>query len=258
MAVGNDPNVEGFVGSIRLAWAVHLMLIQDALTGRETISSASSSDLGYLQSCLEVIFSKNVFQFILDEVLRTAAYEVGSYEWFKFFNSCDKCLTCCFFLVLPIICCQIIDIKYLNESFFLGLTHISVIICLIHRLVFVNYNGTDNKNWIGYVGDWLDLNCPKCLAYPRSCMWHAYYRSWYASQYRYFRFKMTILNPICFINCGDCSQVVVAFLCLDCSKHMKRRAILFLHDAWMWLTLLIYIKKCSSCNVITLPKSSYI
>lgn len=80
MAVGNDPNVEGFVGSIRLAWAVHLMLIQDALTGRETISSASSSDLGYLQSCLEVIFSKNVFQFILDEVLRTAAYEVGSYE----------------------------------------------------------------------------------------------------------------------------------------------------------------------------------
>lgn len=80
MAVGNDPNVEGFVGSIRLAWAVHLMLIQDALTGRETISSASSSDLGYLQSCLEVIFSKNVFQFIFDEVLRTPAYEVGSYE----------------------------------------------------------------------------------------------------------------------------------------------------------------------------------
>ena len=79
MASGNDPNVEGFVGTIRLAWAVHLMLIQDSLTGRDAISSVSSSDSGYLQSCLEVVFSKNVFQFMLDEVLKSAAYEVGSY-----------------------------------------------------------------------------------------------------------------------------------------------------------------------------------
>lgn len=77
MAAGNDPNVQGFVDSTRLAWAVHLMLIQDAITARNTISSASSSDLGYLQSCLEAIFSNNVFQFILDKVLRTAAYQVG-------------------------------------------------------------------------------------------------------------------------------------------------------------------------------------
>lgn len=88
MAAGNDPTVEGFVGTIRLAWAVHLMLIQDALTGRDAISSASSSDLGYLQSCLEVVFSKNVFQFILDEILKSAAYEVGSYALnLCFFNS---------------------------------------------------------------------------------------------------------------------------------------------------------------------------
>ncbi|KAK9938507.1 hypothetical protein M0R45_015239 [Rubus argutus] len=64
MAAGNDPNVEGFVGSIRLAWTVHLVLTQDALTGRDTISSASSSDLGYLQSCLEVIFVRKINYFI--------------------------------------------------------------------------------------------------------------------------------------------------------------------------------------------------
>ena len=76
-AAGNDPNVQGFVNSTRLAWAVHLMLIQDAITARDTISSASSSDMGYLQSCLEAIFSNNVFQFMIDQVLRTAAYQVG-------------------------------------------------------------------------------------------------------------------------------------------------------------------------------------
>lgn len=76
MAAGNDPNFEGYIGCIRLAWAVHLMLIQDAVTSRDTVSSASSTDLAYLHSCLEVIFSDNVFQFILDKVLRTAAYQV--------------------------------------------------------------------------------------------------------------------------------------------------------------------------------------
>ncbi|PRQ28836.1 hypothetical protein RchiOBHm_Chr5g0007291 [Rosa chinensis] len=53
MAAGNDPNLEGFVITLRPAWDVHLMLIQDALTGRDSISSGSSSDLGYLQLCLE-------------------------------------------------------------------------------------------------------------------------------------------------------------------------------------------------------------
>jgi len=48
MAVGNDPNVEGFVDGIRLAWAVHLMLILDVVAARESVSNASSNDLGYL------------------------------------------------------------------------------------------------------------------------------------------------------------------------------------------------------------------
>ncbi|KAI5320580.1 hypothetical protein L3X38_040288 [Prunus dulcis] len=95
MAAGNDPNVQGFVDSTRLAWAVHLMLIQDAITARDTISSASSRDLGYLQSCLEAIFSNNVFQFILDKVLRTAAYQNDDEDMIYMYNAyLHKLITC--------------------------------------------------------------------------------------------------------------------------------------------------------------------
>ncbi|EEF37928.1 hypothetical protein RCOM_0223370 [Ricinus communis] len=76
MATENDPVVEGFIGGVRLAWSVHLMLINDVITAREEVSNASSTDLGYLNSSLELIFSRNVFQFLLDNVLRTAAYQV--------------------------------------------------------------------------------------------------------------------------------------------------------------------------------------
>ncbi|TXG61268.1 hypothetical protein EZV62_012631 [Acer yangbiense] len=75
MAAGSDLIVEGFVGGIRLAWAVHLMLIHDEIAARETVSSASSNDLVHIHSCLEAIFSNNIFQFSLDKVLRTAAYQ---------------------------------------------------------------------------------------------------------------------------------------------------------------------------------------
>lgn len=78
MATGSDLIVEGFVGGIRLAWAVHLMLIHDEIATRETVSSASSNDLVHVHSCLEAIFSNNIFQFLLDKVLRTAAYQVLS------------------------------------------------------------------------------------------------------------------------------------------------------------------------------------
>ena len=76
MAVGNDPNVEGFVDGVRLAWAVHLMLILDVIAATGTVSNASSNDLGYLHSCLDVLFSNNVFQSLLEKVIRTAAYQV--------------------------------------------------------------------------------------------------------------------------------------------------------------------------------------
>lgn len=76
MASGSDLIADGFIGGIRLAWAVHLMLIYDGISGMDTISAASTTDMGYICSCLESIFSKNVFQFLLDNVLQTAAYQV--------------------------------------------------------------------------------------------------------------------------------------------------------------------------------------
>ncbi|XP_009364040.2 nuclear pore complex protein NUP205 [Pyrus x bretschneideri] len=94
-AAGNDPNVQGFTNSARLAWAVHLMLIQDAITARDTISSASSSDMSYLQSCLEAIFSNNVFQFMIDQVLRTAAYQNDDEDMIYMYNAyLHKLITC--------------------------------------------------------------------------------------------------------------------------------------------------------------------
>lgn len=95
IAVGNDPNVEGFVDVTRLAWAVHLMLTQDGLTTRETIAGSSSSELANIFSCLEVICSSNVFQFLLDKVLRTAAYQHDDEDMIYMYNAyMHKLMTC--------------------------------------------------------------------------------------------------------------------------------------------------------------------
>ncbi|RZC53774.1 hypothetical protein C5167_012639 [Papaver somniferum] len=95
IAVGNDPNVEGFVDVTRLAWAVHLMLTQDELTTRETIAGSSSSELANIFSCLEVICSSNVFQFLLDKVLRTAAYQHDDEDMIYMYNAyMHKLMTC--------------------------------------------------------------------------------------------------------------------------------------------------------------------
>lgn len=76
MTVVNDPNVEGFVGGVRLAWVVHLMLIHDEIGLSEAVSTASSNELGYINLCLESVFANNVFQFLLNNVLRSPAYQV--------------------------------------------------------------------------------------------------------------------------------------------------------------------------------------
>ncbi|MED6205982.1 hypothetical protein PIB30_022723 [Stylosanthes scabra] len=95
IAAGNDPIVDGFAGVIRLAWLVHLMLIQDGIVARETISSGSSDETGYLSQCLEVIFSHNVFQFLLDKVLRTAAYQNEDEDMIYMYNAyLHKLITC--------------------------------------------------------------------------------------------------------------------------------------------------------------------
>ncbi|KAI5441240.1 nuclear pore complex protein NUP205 isoform X1 [Lathyrus oleraceus] len=96
MATGNDPIVEGFTGGIKLAWVVHLMLIQDGVATRETISSASSNEMGYLSQCLEVIFSNNVFQFLLEKVLRTAAFQTEDEDMIYMYNAYLHRLIVCF------------------------------------------------------------------------------------------------------------------------------------------------------------------
>ncbi|KAL2936606.1 hypothetical protein RDABS01_019329, partial [Bienertia sinuspersici] len=87
MAPVNDPNVGGFVNCVRLAWSVHLMVVQDAIAPKETVSSASSKYLQNIGSCLEVIFSNNVFQFFLDKVLGTAAYQNDDEDMTYMYNA---------------------------------------------------------------------------------------------------------------------------------------------------------------------------
>ncbi|XP_059635097.1 nuclear pore complex protein NUP205 [Cornus florida] len=95
IAAGNDPVVEGFVDCVRLAWAIHLLLIQDGVDSRETVLSASSNDMRNISSCLEVIFSNNVFQFLLDKVLRTAAYQNDDEDVIYMYDAyLHKLITC--------------------------------------------------------------------------------------------------------------------------------------------------------------------
>ncbi|KAM7512709.1 hypothetical protein LguiB_011584 [Lonicera macranthoides] len=96
MAVGNDPIVEGLVDCVRLAWAVHLMIVQDGIDARETASSASSSELRNIFACLEIIFSNNVFQFLLDKILRTAAYQNDDEDMSYMYNAYLHKLVTCF------------------------------------------------------------------------------------------------------------------------------------------------------------------
>ncbi|KAJ8753188.1 hypothetical protein K2173_017774 [Erythroxylum novogranatense] len=91
----NNSIVEGFVGGVRLAWSVHLMLIHDGNAVREATSSAASNDMSYLDSCLEFIFSKNVFQFLLDNIFRTAAYQNDDEDIVYMYNAyMHKLMTC--------------------------------------------------------------------------------------------------------------------------------------------------------------------
>ncbi|KAG2649322.1 hypothetical protein PVAP13_1NG109800 [Panicum virgatum] len=66
MRTGNNMTVEGFVGVVRLAWSVHLMLTQDRSNSRE---------MSDIWSCLEIICRQNSFEFLRERVLKTAAYQ---------------------------------------------------------------------------------------------------------------------------------------------------------------------------------------
>ncbi|XP_047969784.1 nuclear pore complex protein NUP205 isoform X2 [Salvia hispanica] len=95
MATGNDPLVEGFVNCVRFAWAVHLMLVQDGNDMKEITTSTPSNDMKSIFSCLEVIFANNVFQFWLDKVLRSAAYQNDDEDMVYVYNAyLHKLMTC--------------------------------------------------------------------------------------------------------------------------------------------------------------------
>lgn len=76
MAISNDPHIEGFVDVVRLSWLVYLLLTLDERTAKDTISGASTSDLTSIEACLDRISSNNIFEFILDNILRTVAFQV--------------------------------------------------------------------------------------------------------------------------------------------------------------------------------------
>ncbi|KAK1417250.1 hypothetical protein QVD17_26375 [Tagetes erecta] len=82
MAIGNDKLLEGCMNCVRLAWAVHLMIIQDV-----TDASEINNEGRYINSCLEVIFSNNVFQFLIDKVLRTPAYQNDDEDMIYIYNA---------------------------------------------------------------------------------------------------------------------------------------------------------------------------
>ncbi|PSS20924.1 Nuclear pore complex protein [Actinidia chinensis var. chinensis] len=95
IASGSDTIVEGFLDCVRLAWAVHLMLVLDGIDARETVPSASSSDMQYIFSCLEIIFSNNVFQFFLLKILQTAAYQNDDEDMIYMYDAyLHKLITC--------------------------------------------------------------------------------------------------------------------------------------------------------------------
>ncbi|KAL8128568.1 hypothetical protein V2J09_017723 [Rumex salicifolius] len=89
----NDPTIEGFVGCVKLAWAVHLLLIHDVAS--ET-ASTSVSNAESISSCLEDVFSNNVFQFFLDKVLQTAAYQNDDEDMVYMYNAYLHKLVMCF------------------------------------------------------------------------------------------------------------------------------------------------------------------
>ncbi|CAI0542934.1 unnamed protein product [Linum tenue] len=95
MSSGSDLKMEGFIGGVRLAWSVHLMLVLDGSSQKEGASVHSSNDLGYLNSCMDSIFANNVFQFLTENILRTAAYQNDDEDVVYMYNAyLHKLITC--------------------------------------------------------------------------------------------------------------------------------------------------------------------
>lgn len=76
MTVSTNSNVEDFVGVVRLAWVVHLILTHDRIASRGIVSNVSLREMSNISACLELVCSQNVFQFLLAKVIAGAAYKV--------------------------------------------------------------------------------------------------------------------------------------------------------------------------------------
>ncbi|KAJ8528333.1 hypothetical protein K7X08_022025 [Anisodus acutangulus] len=88
MIAGNDPVVEGYVDCLRSAWVVHLMLIHDGLDAKDTSASTSSdNDIRNIYSCLEVVFSNNVFLSWLNKILLTPTYQNDDEDMIYMYNA---------------------------------------------------------------------------------------------------------------------------------------------------------------------------
>ncbi|XP_072964597.1 nuclear pore complex protein NUP205 [Typha angustifolia] len=96
MTTSNNPNVEGFLDIVRLAWTVHLVLTEDQSTSRDTFPRASPSDYANVSLCLELICSNNVFQSLLSKVLQTAAYQNDDEDMVYMYNGYLHKLLMCF------------------------------------------------------------------------------------------------------------------------------------------------------------------
>lgn len=96
MVTGNDPVVEGYFDCLRSAWVVHLMLIHDGIDAKDTSATASSNnDIRNIYSCLEVIFSNNVFLSWLNKILLTPAYQNDDEDMIYMYNAyLHKMITC--------------------------------------------------------------------------------------------------------------------------------------------------------------------
>ncbi|KAL4195214.1 hypothetical protein AMTRI_Chr05g72240 [Amborella trichopoda] len=91
VAPGIDPSVGGFVDSIRFAWAVYLMI---TVEGKYTSSGVSS--VANICSCLEHACMKNVFQFSLDKIVQTPAYQNDDEDMIYMYNAYLHKLMMCF------------------------------------------------------------------------------------------------------------------------------------------------------------------
>jgi nuclear pore complex protein Nup205 len=76
MRTCNNTTVNGFVGIVRLAWTVLLMLTQDQNSARDSVINSSPGVAADIWSCLDIICRLNAFEFLRERVMQTAAYQV--------------------------------------------------------------------------------------------------------------------------------------------------------------------------------------